>query len=256
MSGSLENKVAIVVGAGTRGEGIGNGKAAAIEFGREGAKVLCVDMDEAAANTTRDEIRKEGGTAETYVANLIEAADCERAVAACIRHFGKVNVLHNNVGIGGGNNIVDCSEEEWDRIFDINVKGMFLMCKYSIPRMIEAGGGSIINISSIAAVRPWPSVTYTTTKGAVNHLTIYIARRYGRDNIRANCLMLGYMDTPLVAPVWSNKEVREANIRQVPMRRFGTPREGASVAAFLASDDASYVNGAVIPVDGGLILRI
>jgi NAD(P)-dependent dehydrogenase (short-subunit alcohol dehydrogenase family) len=256
MAGRLENKVAIVMGAGTKGEGVGNGKAAAILFAREGARVLCSDIDESAAIATRDEIRKEGGRAEACVADVSKAKDCQQTVEACLRYFGKLNILHNNVGISGGGEIVDCPEEYWDRTFDINVKGMYLMCKYAIPRMIEGGGGAIVNISSIASVRPWPSVTYTTSKGAVNHLTIYIARRYGQYNIRANCIMLGYMDTPLVAPVWKDERVREINLRQVPMRRFGTPWEGAKVAAFLASDDASYVNGVVMAVDGGLILRI
>jgi NAD(P)-dependent dehydrogenase (short-subunit alcohol dehydrogenase family) len=252
----LEGKVAIVVGAGTRGEGVGNGKATAITFAREGAKVLCVDLDEEAAEATTEAIRREGGHAETCVANVANAQECQRIIETCMEHFGKVDVLHNNVGIGDGKEIVDVTEEDWDRAFSINTKGMYLTCKYAIPRMIEGGGGSIINISSIASVRPMSGVTYTTSKAAVNALTIYIARRYGRYNIRANCLMLGYMDTPLVAPVWQDERIREINLKQVPMQRFGTPWEGAAVAAFLASDEASYVNGVVMPVDGGLILRI
>ena len=256
MKNRLEGKVAIVVGAGTRGEGVGNGKAAAITFAREGAKVLCVDLDGAAAEATADAIRNEGGRAETYVANVANAQDCQRIIETCIEHFGKVDVLHNNVGIGDGKEIVDVTEEDWDKAFSINTKGMYLTCKYAISRMIEGGGGSIINISSIASVRPMSGVTYTTSKATVNALTIYIARRYGRYNIRANCLMLGYMDTPLVAPVWQDERIREINLKQVPMRRFGTAWEGAAVAAFLASDEAAYVNGVVMPVDGGLILRI
>jgi len=256
MKNRLEGKVAIVVGAGTRGEGVGNGKAAAITFAREGAKVLCVDLDEVAADATRDAIRSEGGQAETFVANIVNAKDCERVIETCIEHFGKLDVLHNNVGTGDGKEIVDVTEEDWDRAFGINAKGMYLTCKYAIRKMIEGGGGSIIIISSTASVRPMSGLTYTTSKAAVNALTIYVARRYGRYNIRANCLMLGYMDTPLVAPVWQDERTREINLKQVPMRRFGTPWEGAAVAAFLASDEASYVNGVVMPVDGGLILRI
>jgi len=256
MKRRLEDKVAIVVGAGTRGEEVGNGKAAAIQFAREGAKVLCVDCDEAAADATRDVIRSEGGQAETCIADIVNAKDCQVAVEMCLKHFRKLDVLHNNVGVGEGKEIVDATEEDWNKAFDINVKGMFLMCKYAIPKMIDGGGGSIINISSIASVRPMSGVTYSTTKGAVNTLTIYIARRYARYNIRANALMLGYMDTPLVRPVWQDERIREINLNQVPLRRFGSPWEGATVAAFLASDEASYVTGVVIPVDGGLILRI
>ena len=256
MKGRLEGKTAIVVGAGTRGEGVGNGKAAAILFAREGASVLCVDYDKQASEETVDIIRGEGGQAELSVADVSNGDDCQRIIDTCMQQFGKLDILHNNVGIADGKEIVDTTEEDWDRVFDINAKGMYLTCKYAIPKMIEGGGGSIINISSIAAVRPLSGLTYTTSKSAVNALTIYIARRYGRFNIRANCLMLGYMDTPLVAPVWQDEKIRSINLKQVPMQRFGSPWEGASVAAFLASDDASYVNGVVMPVDGGLILRM
>ena len=259
MKRRLEDKVAIVVGASTRGEGVGNGKAAAIQFAREGAKVLCVGRRESATDATRDTIRSEGGQAETCVADITNAEDCQRVVDTCIQRFGKLDVLHNNVGggVGAGGDIVDATEEEWDTAFDINVKGMFFMCKYAIPKMIEGGGGSIINISSITSIRPLGgSVAYTTAKGAVNTLTIYIARRYARYNIRANALILGYMDTPSVAPIWKDEKIREINLKQVPMRRFGSPWEGAKAAAFFASDDSSYVTGVLMPVMGGLDLRV
>jgi len=254
--GRLQEKVAIVAGAGTRGEGVGNGKAAAVQFAREGARVLCVDIDQEAADITRDMIREEGGQAETCAADVVSAADCQAVIQRCLQHFGRVDVLHNNVGRSLGGDVVDASEEDWVQAFDVNVKAMFLMCKYAIPRMIEGGGGSIVNISSTAAVRPLPGVAYTASKGAVNHLTLHIARRYARHNIRCNCIMPGYIDTPLVQPAWQDQRVRDINLRQVPMGRFGSPWEVAKVAAFLASDDASYVTGTIIPVDGGLILHI
>ncbi|HUV45045.1 MAG TPA: glucose 1-dehydrogenase [Dehalococcoidales bacterium] len=253
--GRLQDRVAIVVGAGTKGEGIGNGKAAAVQFAREGARVFCVDIDGAAADATRDMIREEGGQAESGVADVVKAGNCEATVARCLQLFGRVDVLHNNVGRSVGGDVVDATEEDWVTAFNVNVKGMFLMCKYTIPHMIEAGSGSIVNISSTAAVRPLPGVAYTASKGAVNHLTLHIARRYARNNIRCNCIMPGYIDTPLVQPVWQDERVRDINLRQVPMRRFGSPWEVARVAAFLASDDASYVTGVIIPVDGGLILH-
>jgi len=252
----LEDKVAIVVGAGTHGEGVGNGRATAIHFAREGANVLCVSRNESSVNFTRDTIKSEGGKAESCVADVINTKDCQRIVDTCIQHFGKLDILHNNVGFRDEKDIVDTTEGDWDRVFDINVKWMFLMCKYAIPKMIDGGSGSIINISSITSIRPMHGLTYSISKGAVNTLTIYIARHYARYNIRANCLMLGYMDTPFVGSVWQDEGIRERNIKQVPMRRFGSPWEGANVAAFLASDEASYVTGAVIPVDGGLTLRI
>ena len=256
MKKRLEDKAIIVVGAGTMGEGVGNGKAAAIQFAREGAKVLCVDRDESAAEITASIIRDEGGRAETCVADIVNPADCANAVETCLRHFRKLDVVHNNVGVAFGAEIVDTTEEDWVKTFDASVKGMFLMCKHAIPHMIEGGGGSIINVSSIFSIRPGPIAAYVASKGAVNSLTLYIARRYARYNIRANTLLLGYIDTPLVRPVWENEKIREINLRQVPMRRFASPWEVATVAAFFASDEASYVTGVLMPVDGGLSLSM
>jgi len=252
----LEGKVAIVVGAGTEGEGIGNGKATAIQFAREGAKVLCVDLNESAAEVTANMIKNEGEQAEVCVADIVNSKDCERVVDRCLRYFKKLDVLHNNVGVPSQAEIVDTTEDAWTKAFDININGMFRMCKQAIPRMIEGGGGSIINVSSVASLRAFPDAAYVSSKGAVNSLTLYIAGRYGRYNIRANVLLLGYIDTPLARPAWENEKVREINLRQVPMRRFASPLEVAAVAAFLASDEASYVNGAILPVDGGLSLSM
>jgi len=248
----LEDKAAIVVGAGTRGEGIGNGKATAVQFAREGAKVLCVDLVEAEAERTAQMIRAEGGRAEVCPADIVKAADCRRVVETCLDRFQKVDILHNNVGIPSGTEIIDTAEETWDQVLEVNLTGMFLMCKQVLPRMIEGGGGSIINVSTVASVRSFPDAAYSASKGAVNSLTVYLAGRYTRYNIRANALLLGYMDTPLARPAWEDEKVRQFNIRQVPMRRFASPWEGAMAAAFLASDEASYITGAVIPVDGGL----
>jgi len=252
----LEDKVAIVVGAGTEGEGIGNGKATAIQFAREGAKVLCVDIDKSAAELTANMVKNEGGQAEVCEADIVKSKDCERVVDSCFRHFEKLDILHNNVGIPSQAEIVETTEDAWTKSFEININGMFRMCKQAILRMIEGGGGSIINVSSVASIRAFPDAAYVSSKGAVNSLTLYIAGRYGRYNIRANVLLLGYIDTPLARPAWENEKVREINLRQVPMRRFASPWEVATVAAFLASDEASYVNGAILPVDGGLSLSM
>jgi NAD(P)-dependent dehydrogenase (short-subunit alcohol dehydrogenase family) len=256
MKRRLEGKAIIVVGAGTKGEGLGNGKAAALQFAREGAKVLCVDQCESAAATTAKIIREEGGEAEVCVADIVNAKECERIVEACLKHFQKLDVLHNNVGIPSMREIVDTSEEAWVKTFDVNVKGMFLMCRQAIPLMKAGGGGSIINVSSVASIRAFPDAAYVSSKSAVNALTLYLAGRYARYNIRANVLLLGYIDTPLARPAWVNDKVREINLRQVPMRRFASPWEVATVAAFLASDEASYVTGAIIPVDGGLTVTL
>lgn len=252
MKGRLEDKAAIVVGAGTRGEGIGNGKATAVQFAREGAKVLCVDLVEAEAERTAQMIRDEGGRAEVCPADIVKASDCRRVVETCLHHFHKIDILHNNVGVPSGTEIIDTAEETWDQVLKINLTGMFLMCKSSLPKMIEGGGGAIINVSTVASVRSFPDAVYSASKGAVNALTVYLAGRYARYNIRANALLLGFIDTPLARPVWENEKIKQINLRQVPMRRFASPWEAATAAAFLASDEASYITGVVLPVDGGL----
>ena len=256
MKKRLENRATIVVGAGTKGEGLGNGRAVAMQFAREGANVLCVDRDELSVDITADAIRKEGGSAEVCVADIINLNDCERVVDKCLTEFKKIDVLHNNVGIVTQKEIVKTTEEDWAKAFDVNLKGMFLMCKQVIPRMIEGGGGSIINVSSVASLRSYPDAAYVSSKGAVNSLTLYIAGRYARYHIRANVLLLGYIDTPLARQAWEDEKVREINLRQVPMRRFASPWEVATVAAFLASDEASYITGVILPVDGGLCLHL
>lgn len=253
MGKRLENKAIIVVGAGTRGEGIGNGKAAAILYAREGAMVLCVGRGEKAAGLTVKAIRDEGGCAELCVADVVNEKDCERVIATCLEKFGKLDVLHNNVGIGGEGELISAAEEDWERVFDVNVKGMFLMCKHAIPRMIEGGGGSIINVSSIRSIRPTsPTVSYASSKGAVNTLTLYIAYHYGKYNIRANALLLGAIDTPMVRPALEREKDPKAALEWIPLRRLGSPFEGAKAAVFLASDDSSYITGVLLPVDGGL----
>jgi NAD(P)-dependent dehydrogenase (short-subunit alcohol dehydrogenase family) len=177
-------------------------------------------------------------------------------VDKCLTDFKKIDVLHNNVGIVTQKEIVKTTEEDWAKAFDVNIKGMFLMCKQVIPHMIEEGGGSIINVSSVASLRSYPDAAYVSSKGAVNSLTLYIAGRYARYHIRANVLLLGYIDTPLARQAWEDERVREINLRQVPMRRFASPWEVATVAAFLASDEASYITGVILPVDGGLSLHL
>jgi NAD(P)-dependent dehydrogenase (short-subunit alcohol dehydrogenase family) len=252
----LQGKVAIVAGGGTKGDGTGNGRAVAIKFAREGALVLCVDKEKASAISTVEAIRKEGGHAESYEGDITRTEVCKDIIETCVKRFGKLNVLHNNAGILCRKEIIDTPEEVWNEIFDLNVKGMFIMCKYAIPAMKEAGGGSIINVSSLASMRGFPDAAYCSSKGAVNSLTLYVAGRYSRYNIRANALLLGYIDTPLARSGWEKERVREQNLKQVPMRRFGSPWEVANVAAFLASDEASYITGAILPVDGGLSISM
>jgi NAD(P)-dependent dehydrogenase (short-subunit alcohol dehydrogenase family) len=254
--GVLDGRVAVVTGAGSIREGVGNGKAVAIRFAREGARVFAIDRNQEAVEETAAMIRAEGGEVLVGIGDVSRPEECARLVAECRDRFGAPHILHNNVGIGVPGELADISDEAWRRAFAVNVDSMLLMTREVVPGMAEAGGGSIINVSTVASVRSFPGVAYGTTKGAVNSLTITLAGRLARQNIRVNAILPGYIDTPLVAPVWADERVRELNLRQVPMRRFGTAWEIASVALFLASDESSYVTGVLLPVDGGLLVRL
>ncbi len=253
--GMLAGRVAIVTGAGSIRAGIGNGKAVAVRFAREGAHVFAIDRNEAAAAETAAMIRAEGFDVAVGVGDVSDSDECLRLVRECRAAFGPATVLHNNVGIATPGDGMDVGAEEWRRSFAVNVDSMLFMCQGVIGGMIESGGGTIVNVSSVASIRSFPGVAYGTTKGAVNSFTLMLAGWLARHNIRVNAILPGYIDTPLVAPAWENDAVRDANLRQVPLRRFGTAWEVAAVAAFLASDAASYVSGALIPVDGGLTVR-
>jgi NAD(P)-dependent dehydrogenase (short-subunit alcohol dehydrogenase family) len=252
----LEGRVAIVTGAGSIREGLGNGKAVAVRFAREGASVFAIDRNEAAVAETAEMIRAEGGKVVVGVGDVSRKAECARLVAECREALGVATILHNNVGIGVPGEVTDIAEETWKHAFAVNVDSMLFMCQAAVPGMIEAGGGAIINVSTIASIRAFPGVAYGTTKGAVNSFTLTLAGRLARHNIRVNAILPGYIDTPLVGPVWQNESIREHDLKQVPLRRFGSAWEIASVAAFLASDEASYVTGVLIPVDGGLTIRL
>lgn len=254
--GALEGKVAIVTGAGSIREGIGNGKAVAVRFAREGARVFAIDMNRTAVDETAAMIRREGGQVAIGVGDVSSREECSRLVAECAEMFGPATILHNNVGIAVPGEVADIQEAAWKRAFAVNVDSMLFMTQSVVPGMIEAGGGSIINVSTVASIRSFPGVAYGSTKGAVNSLTITLAGRLARHNIRVNAILPGYIDTPLVAPVWQDESIRQTNLRQVPMRRFGSAWEIASVAAFLASEESSYVTGVLIPVDGGLTVRL
>lgn len=256
MAGRLSGKVAFVSGAGSIREGIGNGKAAAIRFADEGAAVFAVDRDAASVEQTAELIRERGGIVATGVGDVSDEETCARLVAEAVERFGPVTVLHNNVGIGVPGEVEDVRIEDWRRVFAVNVDSMLLLTRAVLPGMKEAGSGSIINVSTVASIRAFPGVAYGASKGAVNALTITLAGRLARYGIRVNAILPGYIDTPLVAPVWRDARIREANLRQVPMRKFGTPWDVANLAVFLASDEAAYITGQLIAVDGGLTIRL
>lgn len=261
MGERLKGKVAIVTGAGSVGPGIGNGRASAIVYAREGAKVLAVDLDADSAEETRRMILEEGGECTVFRADVTRSEQCKAAVDACLAVYGRVDVLHNNVGITASGGPVDFDESAWDRMMNVNVKSMFLMAKHTLPHMERQGSGSIVNISSINAVRaiPFPKAAYAASKAAVNALTVDIAIQYAAKGIRANVIMPGLMKTPIVE--MNNVKLYGGDLDEMwrkrdamsPTGKQGDAWDVANAALYLASDESRYVNGVVLPVDGGII---
>jgi len=252
VAGRLNGKVAIVTGAGSSGAGLGNGKAVSILFAREGASVLLVDRDIARAEETLAEIENEGGVASAWSADVTSASDCQSMVAAAIERYGRLDVLHNNVGISIRADVIEVTESQWDHIMNVNVKSIVLGSKYAIPAMQNTGGGSIITVASIAGLRANSSTPYTTSKAAVIGLTKSMAGDHGPDGIRVNCIAPGLVYTPMVAPRM-NDDLREIRKEAAPLRTEGTAWDVAWAAVFLASDEARWITGVVLPVDAGLL---
>jgi NAD(P)-dependent dehydrogenase (short-subunit alcohol dehydrogenase family) len=272
MSGKLKDTVAIVVGAGSSGPGWGNGKCTAITFAREGARVFCVDLKRAAAEETVGLIEKEVGSgfAVAYEANASNNAEVKAMVDACMAKWGRVDILDNNVGIGSQGGPVELSEDEWHRVFDVNVKSFFLTAKHVLPIMEKQGKGAIVNVSSIASIRSPKGISYlayNASKGAVNSLTMAIASQYAEKGIRCNAILPGLMHTPMIdflAEQYAKSEkdhnqayekMIEIRDRASPTGKMGTGWDTANAALFLASDQSSYVNGHLLVVDGGITVR-
>jgi NAD(P)-dependent dehydrogenase (short-subunit alcohol dehydrogenase family) len=265
MAGRLEGKRAIIMGAGqTPGETLGNGRAMALLFAREGAEVLCVDRIGERAEETAAMIAKEGGKALARQADVVKETDCVGVVAAAMERWGGFDILVNNVGIGGGDGPAHRVEEQaFDRILSVNLKGMWLMTKFALGVMREQGAGAIVNISSLAAVAGGIQVAYEVSKAGVNRLTTSVAAANARHGVRCNAIMPGLMDTPMAvagiaaARGESQEAVRERRNAQVPLGgKMGTAWDTAYAALFLASDEAKFITGAILPVDGGMGVRI
>jgi hypothetical protein len=258
MTGRLRDKAAIVFGAGSSGPGWGNGKAAAVAYAREGARVACLDVVHEAAEETAAIIREEGGHALALTADVTAIGSVEAAVAGTLAEFGRIDILHNNVGVVHMGGPVELSEEKFAAAVDLNIGSVYRTSKAVIPHMLRQGGGAIINISSLAAIRwtGYPYFAYYLTKAAVNQATVAIALQYARNNIRANCLVVGLLDTPLIyKQISSQYASREAMVAArnaaVPLGRMGTAWDVANAAVFLASDEAQFITGVCLPVDGG-----
>ncbi|MDA0785530.1 MAG: SDR family NAD(P)-dependent oxidoreductase [Proteobacteria bacterium] len=276
----LKDKVALVTGAGSIGPGWGNGKATAVALAREGAKVFCADINPDAARETAELIRGEGGTAKVFAADVSQADQVEAMVASCTDAFGRIDVLHNNVGIVAPGGAVEQTEEDWNRVVAVNLTSMFLTCKNVIPIMQAQNGGSIINLSSISGLRYMginyvsyrylvrQKISYPTTKAAINQFTKVTAGQYGRWNIRVNAILPGFNRTPMVdnAVVEMVRQGTDPDMtlekyyawreEKIPLRRWGDAWDIANAAVFLASDESSYVTGLELVVDGGATLML
>lgn len=252
--GRLEGKVAIVTGAGSRAAGIGNGRAAAVLFAREGARVLLVDQSAEAAEETASMIKAEGGEAEVMPADVTRAEDCRALVERTVARWGRLDILDNNVGIGGRGSVVEVDEALWDEVMTVNVKSMMLVSKYAIPAMAAGGGGAIVNISSISALRPRGLTPYSASKGAVIALTKAMAIDHAKDGIRVNCIAPGPVYTPMVYGAGMSDELRERRKHASPLGIEGSGWDIGYAALYLCSDEARYVTGQVLVVDGGVTL--
>jgi NAD(P)-dependent dehydrogenase (short-subunit alcohol dehydrogenase family) len=262
----LAEKVGIVVGAGqSPGETVGTGRAAALVFAREGARVLLADRDLGSARETAEMIAREGGTAECIEGDWTSAADCRSFAAACVETWGRIDFLQNNVGIGSGDGSPGTlSEEDFDRILAVNLKGCLLSCQAVVPVMREQGSGSIVNISSVAALAAaLPLTAYKISKAGINALGHSLAVEGAPHGIRVNTIMPGLLDTPMAIDAWARAlkrprdEVRAQRDKLVPLRgKMGTGWDVAHASLFLHSDEAGFITGVALAVDGGQLTRI
>ena len=246
-----DSPVALITGGGS-----GIGKASSLLFAKEGAKVVVVDLKKDTAEATADEIRKAGGDARAFAADVSKAKDAQGMVRFAEKIYGKLNVVFNNAGVFHPNDdsVTNTTEEIWDLVINVNLKGVFLGCKYAIPALQRAGGGSIINTASFVAIlgAAAPQIAYTASKGGVLSMTREIAVEFARQKIRVNALCPGPVETPLLAELLSDPARRQRRLVHIPPGRFAKAEEIASAALFLASDESSYVNGSTFLVDGGI----
>ncbi|CAM5649356.1 SDR family NAD(P)-dependent oxidoreductase [Streptomyces antimycoticus] len=255
-------KTVIVFGAGSAGQGWGNGKAAAVAYAREGATVIAVDLRKQAAIETAEVIAAEEGRAEAWEADITSDSEVAHIVAEVMAAHGRIDVLHNNVGVTQMGRLETLTPQQWDRSLDVNLSGVFRTMKAVLPGMVERGTGAIVNVSSLAGMRytGYPYPAYSAAKAAVNHLTAVTALEYARTGVRINAVAPGLVETPLIfeqisSEYSSTEEMLAARHAASPTGRMGTAWDVAHAALFLASDQAAYVTGVTIPVDGGLHVR-
>jgi NAD(P)-dependent dehydrogenase (short-subunit alcohol dehydrogenase family) len=262
-SGRLQGKVAIIVGAGQQpGESVGNGRATAERFAQEGASLLLVDIQADWLADTVEAVKAHGHPVTSLVADITQESACESIMSTCIEHFGRIDILHNNVGASKGDRkTADLPMDMWDRIMGMNLRGMFMTCKHALPHMVRQKSGCIINISSTASLAARPTVTYKTSKAGVNALTQHIAVENAPHGIRANAILPGLIDTPMAINRRAQERGVDASVIRsernalIPMGFMGSAWDVAHAAVFLASDEARYISGVLLPVDGGLLQK-
>lgn len=260
---SLRGKVAIIVGAGQQpGETVGNGRATAERFAEEGATLLLVDVNPQWAQETQKAVQGYGVEASVFTADITGEQDCRAIAQTCVERYGRIDILHNNVGRSTGDRkTVDMDAGMWDEIMAMNLKGMFMTCKHVLPFFIQQKSGCIINISSTSSLAARGTITYKTSKGAINTMTQHLAMENAPHGIRANAILPGLMDTPMaierraVERKVSRDTIRKEREALVPLGRMGTAWDVANAAVFLASDCAQYITGVLLPVDGGLLVK-
>ncbi|MBV8493007.1 MAG: SDR family oxidoreductase [Alphaproteobacteria bacterium] len=264
----LEGKIAVIVGAGqSPGEGIGNGRATVLRFAREGARILAVDRDLASAEETAALARSEGIECVAFQADVTREANLAAAMAAAVERWGGIDILHNNVGVsiaGGDAPVDELTEEAFDRVSAINLRGTIMACKHALPIMRRQRSGAIVNISSVAArENTYPLVAYKVTKAGMIAFTEQLALQNAPFGIRANCILPGLMDTPMAVDTRaraSNRnraEIAAERDARVPLRgKMGTGWDVANAALFLASDEANFITGVALPVDGGALVKV
>jgi NAD(P)-dependent dehydrogenase (short-subunit alcohol dehydrogenase family) len=254
MAGRLEGKVAVVTGAAPRGEGVGNGMATAILFAREGAKVVLVNRSAERAEKLAGQIRKEGGEASVFAGDVAKPEVAEAMADFAMKTYGRLDVLHNNVGIGAAGTPETVTFADWNKVLEANLTTTMLCTRHCLPRMRAGGGGSVIMVSSIAGavglMGSAGAVAYATAKAGLHGFTMSVAADYATQNIRANCIVVGSVHTPMVAHLGA--EARERRKKMVPMQTEGTAWDIAHGAVYLASDESRWVTGVMLPIDGGL----
>jgi NAD(P)-dependent dehydrogenase (short-subunit alcohol dehydrogenase family) len=253
-SGRLDGKIAVITGAGS-----GMGREASVVFASEGARIAALDVDATGLHTTAASVRDGGGDIETFVADVADERQVREAIGAAVERFGALHILYNNAGVLWRDRdlgVLETDEAVWDRVMAINLKGMVWVCKYGIPELIRAGGGAIVNVGSVSALLgdTVPQDAYSASKGAVVSLTRSLAVQFAPQGVRANCIHPGFVETPMQTVRTSDPAWVEGARAAIPLGRLGTPRDVVNAALFLASDEASYITGIELIVDGGTMV--